>query len=347
MTTESTTTGILDISIQQSTDDLTAGETFNFYVLIRNPLQVPCWIDSVRLGIPSGFELPRVTNLSSKDRKSEMRAKIEDIEHLSAKIAQHQTELDAITHQLAAQGDIQDADLQAKSKRLQSLLHDLRSLTRVRDRGIEISSGGTVHVLQFTGAAATPVSISSGGTVHELKIRHIDETAEDVDLERPIPKHIPLQPANVASFTISVKAKPSLFFTPAQYRLQFNVAYHFGNEAALHVTSVSHTVNVRAPTKTVLAGSAIGSVAGIGARYFANPGQFLSQNVLLPKLALAVVLGVVAVVFMSRKSEKQSFISVEDFWGGLVIGFLVAYSGTEALPDVLGMAHNPPGGITN
>lgn len=342
MPDQATTTGILDISIQQSTSDLTAGETFNFYVLIRNPLQVPCWIDSVRVGIPSGFELPRPVDPPATTRKSELRQKIEDAELLSSRTSQYEHELAKIQEQVKAQGDSPDPTLVHRLRELQHTIVQLRRLSDLRDRGIQISSGGTVNVLQFTGTSATPVSVSSGGTVHELRIRHVDEVAEDVDLERPIPKHIPLQPSNVASFTISVRAKSTLLFSPAQYRLQFNVAYHFGDEAALHVTSVAHSVAVRAPSRTVLIGSIVGSLAGVGARYFANPAQFAELGVLLVKTALATILGLVAVVFMSRKSEKQSFISVEDFWGGMVIGFLVAYSGAEALSDVIDVTHKVP-----
>nr|WP_315230869.1 hypothetical protein [uncultured Albidiferax sp.] len=335
MSDEITLTGILDISIEQSTSDLTAGEKFNFYVLIRNPLRIPCWIDSVRVGIPSGFELPRVTETSGEHQKSELKTKIEDTELLTKRIGQHELELSKIEAELDAQGELQDSAIALRKRELQSTIAQLHQLSYLRNRGIEISSGGVVNSLQFTGKAATPVSVSSGGVVRELRIRHTDEATEDVDLERPIPKHVPLQPSNVASFTIAVRAKSSLLFSPAQYRLQFNVAYHFGDESALHVTSVSHTVTVRAPTSAVLIGSAVGSVAGVSARYFASPSQFSDYGSLAVKALLAVILGLVAVVFMSRKSEKQSFISVEDFWGGMVIGFLVAYSGAEAISDVM------------
>ena len=284
MSDEIPLSGILDISIQQSTADLTAGEKFNFYVLIRNPLRVPCWIDSVRVGIPSGFELPRPNDTPTARQKSEFREKIEDAEFLAQRISQHERELSDIQERLQSQGEIRDGALIRRQKELQSTIAAIRQTSFFRNRGIEISSGGTVNVLQFTGKSETPVSVSSGGTVHELRIKHIEEAAEDVDLERPIPKHVPLQPSNVASFTMAVRAKPSLLFSPAQYRLQFNVAYHFGDESALHVTSVAHTVTVRAPTSNVLVGSALGSVAGVGARYFANPSQFTDYGVLAIKV---------------------------------------------------------------
>jgi len=204
--------------------------------------------------------------------------------------------------------------------------------------GIHVSSGGIVGTLEYTGSSFTNVNVSSGGEVKELKVRHVPLESEDVDLERPIPKHIPLQPGNVASFTISVRAKDSLIFTPTKYRLQFNVAFHFGEQEMLHVTSISHSVTVRAPAKSVLIGAGVGSIAGFFARFLANPTIVNSATDGFLKFALSIILGLVAVVFMSRKSEKQSFISIEDFWGGMVIGFLVAYSGAEAIGDVMNVA---------
>jgi hypothetical protein len=47
-------------------------------------------------------------------------------------------------------------------------------------------------------------------------------------------------------------------------------------------------------------------------------------------MLLAVLLSIVAVIFAVRKSETQSFVSVEDFWWGALIGFLIGYSGTAA-----------------
>lgn len=57
----------------------------------------------------------------------------------------------------------------------------------------------------------------------------------------------------------------------------------------------------------------------------------------LGSLLLAVILSGAAVVFTARKSEAQSFVTVEDFWGGLLIGFLIGYSGTAAFTDITGV----------
>ena len=54
----------------------------------------------------------------------------------------------------------------------------------------------------------------------------------------------------------------------------------------------------------------------------------------LLSVVLAVLLSAIAIIFMARKSDAQPFISVEDFWGGLLIGFLVGYTGTSFFSEI-------------
>ena len=47
---------------------------------------------------------------------------------------------------------------------------------------------------------------------------------------------------------------------------------------------------------------------------------------------------------MARKSSTQQIVSVEDFWGGLLIGFLVGYLGEAYFRGIIGTTGtNPPG----
>jgi uncharacterized membrane protein len=51
-----------------------------------------------------------------------------------------------------------------------------------------------------------------------------------------------------------------------------------------------------------------------------------------------LILGGVGVVFLTRKGGVQTLpISVEDFWGGLLAGFLVAFFGGEYIGKVFGV----------
>jgi hypothetical protein len=51
---------------------------------------------------------------------------------------------------------------------------------------------------------------------------------------------------------------------------------------------------------------------------------------------LALILSVIAVVYSSRRTgESQPILTVEDFWGGLVIGFMIAYLGQEYFQKIV------------
>jgi hypothetical protein len=73
-------------------------------------------------------------------------------------------------------------------------------------------------------------------------------------------------------------------------------------------------------------------------RIFSGIDIFTSSTAVV----VAVILSGIAVVFMARKSEAQSFVSVEDFWGGLLIGFLVGYTGTSFFEQLTGVINPTP-----
>lgn len=62
----------------------------------------------------------------------------------------------------------------------------------------------------------------------------------------------------------------------------------------------------------------------------------------LVTLLVSVILSGIAIIFMVRKSDTQSFVSVEDFWGGLLIGFLVGYTGASFFQDLTGINNPTP-----
>ena len=57
--TADTQRGLLDLSVELSTRDMTAGEEFAIYVLVKNPFTHPVWIDRVHLSLPSEWINPK------------------------------------------------------------------------------------------------------------------------------------------------------------------------------------------------------------------------------------------------------------------------------------------------
>jgi len=92
---------------------------------------------------------------------------------------------------------------------------------------------------------------------------------------------------------------------------------------------------MRASVWSIIAGSAFGGFVGSLARSIQLHSESFSVVVGdAPSMILAVILSGVAVIFLARKSDAQSIISVEDFWGGALIGFFVGYTGTSFFAEL-------------
>jgi hypothetical protein len=211
---------------------------------------------------------------------------------------------------------------------------------------------------KFETTGKVSVTVSGKDTdVHHLRVidptRFLAEAQMEanrtVDLQGSLPEDAALQPGNTAVYTIIMNTKNPLLFRPSQYRLQFSVNYGFEKKPEdsdewenLYTNTVATTLSIRASIYSVIIGAAGGGLFGSLARLLQSP-TFTIQT--LPEsfisLVLSLLLSVVAIIFLARKSGVQSFVSVEDFWGGLLIGFLVGYSGASFFQELTGMSTLP------
>lgn len=51
----------------------------------------------------------------------------------------------------------------------------------------------------------------------------------------------------------------------------------------------------------------------------------------------AVMLSVLTVIALSRKTGAQTLVTIQDFWGGVFIGFLIGYSGKTLFEKLIGV----------
>jgi hypothetical protein len=189
------------------------------------------------------------------------------------------------------------------------------------------------------------------GQVKEIQLLDANYLSEkhaqsrSVDLQSSLPPGAALQPSSTVVYTAVLNVRKRLFFTPSKFRLQFNVNYAFQHifemelnpqKTSLFTNTISYEIAIRPSLFALITGAGFGAIAGSLARSLqSSPHVALKSltsedmvNGALP-IILSLILGIVAVIFVARKSEAQSFISVEDFWGGLLIGFFVGYTGTE------------------
>jgi hypothetical protein len=69
---------------------------------------------------------------------------------------------------------------------------------------------------------------------------------------------------------------------------------------------------------------------------------------LIPQLFANLILGFVIGITLMRKKDVQPFLTVEDFWGRILLGFLVGYTGQQLFEQISNISLNrTSGNITN
>lgn len=137
-----------------------------------------------------------------------------------------------------------------------------------------------------------------------------------------------------------------LFFKPIRMNLTYLVRYRVvGEQRKVLSQVITSALDVRPPLRSVVLGSIFGSLLGTGAKYAQQLAQvgdvkladIISHgSVTLVQLVGAAIMSSISAVALSRKSGAQSFITVEDFFGGFVIGVLIGYQGSAYFENVLG-----------
>lgn len=143
-----------------------------------------------------------------------------------------------------------------------------------------------------------------------------------------------------------------MFFKPTRMNLSYLVRYRVAGDAKKILTQVvTSPLDIRPPLRSVVIGSILGSALGGMAKYAQRIGQdgsFLFSELSthapleIVQLVGATIMSIIAAVALSRKSGAQNFITVEDFFGGFVIGVLIGYQGTSYFESILGQLGQTP-----
>lgn len=160
------------------------------------------------------------------------------------------------------------------------------------------------------------------------------------------PENVPsimLQPGNSTVKVFGMLALGPRFFTPSTYNLNIEIVYDIDGKP--NRDTVAFRMNVRAPMRAMIEGSMIGGLLGFLVRH-GFESRFLSslfcgstaENAASswPGLLTSILAAAMVVVAFARKKDSQPILSIEDFWGGLFVGFLTAYGGNALLQSVMG-----------
>lgn len=63
--------GLLDISVELSTRNITAGNDFAVFVVVKNPFSEPVWISEVNVTLPTDLQLAEQDEVRQEAREAE------------------------------------------------------------------------------------------------------------------------------------------------------------------------------------------------------------------------------------------------------------------------------------
>lgn len=325
--------GALKLEVSTSTPLVSAGSEFSIYVVIKNPFTVPVTIYGIETHIP--------IELSDEIWRKR------HLKEITEKRSQQFTDISL---------------LQSIRLKLKFFIHDLIRIGR-QESGPRVAEAvgtefredfsfappqATYHTEGGSIAAAGERGIAVGGYVSggidvnwNFDFQDMDrEEAKSLlwDINEYIRGRQPsfLQPGNSVVKHFILKTNRWLTFTPIAHTFQIQVRYEVDGQ--MQVDTVPFEVNIRAAITSTLIGATVGSVLGALVKTdFSNP----NASVALWRVILtSAILGFMIIVAFARKSNVQQLISVEDFWGGLFIGFLVGYSGEGLINSVFGSPIN-------
>ncbi|MFJ9772524.1 hypothetical protein ACIRVF_14960 [Kitasatospora sp. NPDC101157] len=340
--------GLLDLSVDLSVPQVYSGTDFTVYLHVKNPFSVPVWIDAVELSLPTQLEWRAPER---PDKPSEPALPQDEVERLTAAVTEGRNRRRRLVERLLPvlpPGERQEIEDEIAALD-QAIARDQARLDGADDQ-LNLHAYGNSTVVLYGRAARTNVHAYDRTTLTV----HLDRKAEErVPLIGSLPRGTALEPGSTDVWTIRLGTGRSPFFVPASYRLQFTVIYGLtprqevapppGPERRrVFANTTALTVPLKAALWNVMTGGVAGGLVGSTARSLQEArslGALVEQHLgaTIGSLVLAVILSGAAIVFAARKSEAPSFVTVEDFWGGVLVGFLIGYSGTAAFTELTGL----------
>jgi len=134
----------------------------------------------------------------------------------------------------------------------------------------------------------------------------------------------------VAYFEIS--STGWLFFSPMRQSLSTKITYVVDGQERTQV--VTSEFEIKPPLASMVAGSICGAFLGALAKELTTQPLSSWQSMAV-SVGGAVVMSLIATVALARKTGAQGFITVEDFFGGFVVGALIGYGGKEYFENAI------------
>jgi hypothetical protein len=335
--------GAIRTSVSTSTDSLVAGQEFSIFVTVQNPFEIPLTLHQISAYLPTEF-------VDINERQRENRLSVVD------------DQLAVVEEGARRMGLPATGLLPRKRGFLHRLARILSSVSifgisfRLRDE-YTLSTAVARDVAAPQAELKVKLSLPLIGSIEQV-VRRAEGGKDDPDVQASWRERIEqerrelervraelsttprastaMQAGNSTTRVFTLRSRQAIWFRPATYRLQIQVEYEIGG--LFNVDTIDQVLQVKSSLISMVLGALLGGLAG----WFTATGSALAVDAThLISLAVSLVFAMMAVVLFARKKDVQPIIAVEDFWGGVAIGFLVAYSGPKILGGLVSPGPSP------
>jgi hypothetical protein len=293
--------GALKLAVSASSPQVSAGSHFSIFVNIQNPYDVPITIYQVQTHIP--IELIDINSRFIEHARRER-------ERDRARSPWWRRPYVWFTEWLADQRVISGVAIAVGTNFNPATDRSLVSMT---------TSVGTM------GEHATVVGMQLAFPENP-SAQELDRIFERVSARQQGLIPVTLQPGDSVVKQFVLSTRRWLFFTPLTHAFQIQVNY--SADGIDHTGTVSYEQRVAAPLRATVFGAIAGAAAGSTLKSLTDQ-HWAGTTAFLLALAAAMLSSAAVVIAFARKTAAQPFISVEDFWGGSLIGFSVGYFGFD------------------
>jgi hypothetical protein len=310
--------GRLDVTIGEAS--FQAGKQSPVTILLRNPFDVPVEVMEIRG--PRSYNLKEIELLGSPPPTERAHA-----------------------------ADTEPSSKPGFWKNLVQRLGRVR-LAEVSFGGVTAHLPGSEKTLNIKAEMNSDVELAPDVSAYETinleakegaKVRFTPKMQQDKPEAETPKKAFTIEPhcEAVAYFVISTTAW--LFFTPIRQSLSTQVRYRINGKEKTQVTSSDF--EVKPPLEAMVIGSISGAVLGSLAKVLNSTVPF-SWSSTAVSVGGSVVMSLIAAIALARKTGTQGFITVEDFFGGFVVGALIGYGGSSYFEKAIVPPHSaaPPAG---
>ena len=160
------------------------------------------------------------------------------------------------------------------------------------------------------------------------------------NLANPNEAVVSVLPSESTSYSFKALVPKWLFVSGGELVFPARIKYRY--KQAIHYAPFEVKFTLRPPLVANGIGAVVGALLGSGARALKDDGSAAFQRAGVEFAAatlLACILAAVSVVYSSRRTgDSQPILTVEDFWGGLIVGFMVGYLGSNFFQQVVPIA---------